>query len=519
MEGRSLGRPSGEGKVRIGPVQWPPRHVTIVPFSAPLRRSGIEPAMRLPLVRTRSLSSARALLLTSLFALLAAAVAPAAAAPVRDAKPAAARRVASTLPDSVLVRIDEREDITSRRFKRAIRILGGDPDRLTPERRDEFLQLVIEQRLLAAAAAASNRPWRTEDSLNFQRDENRILMQSALSHRLERLDAHRRALGQPTLDTQNLGIALRESLMVELAPRFDEALLTRLVPAWQALPVDVDTLETLERIRRMRRLPQPAPDDTLRTVVSTADTSWTVAAVIRGWNRLSPMRRPRVESAAMLRAVIENMIVEDLLTRESREPATRRRPEVAAALADRVEYYAVSAWLRVEVTESIPNDSLTLLAHYKSDPAAFTVPAKARALLLVLERRGEADSLFALLRTPGGATRMQEQAQAQGADFMVELNAAADTLLYGIAARTGVNGVSGPDETPSGWRIMWVESLTSPRLPPFEAVRSEVERSWQGIEGDRRVRIAIEGLERRASIRRNDPALRALVLPATDRRR
>lgn len=478
-----------------------------------LRSPGIDLAMRLPLVRTRPLSSALALVLASLFALTALLAARAAAAPVRDAKPARARRVVSALPESVLVRIDEREDITARRFKRAVRLLGGDPDRLTPERRDEFLQLVIEQRLLASAAATSNRPWTNEDSLNFQRDENRILMQSALSHRLERLDARRRSLGQPTLDTQAMGIALRESLMVELAPRFDEALLARLVLAWQALPVDVDTLETLERIRRMRRLPQPAPDDTARTVVRTAETSWTVAAVIRGWNRLSPLRRPRVEAVEALRAVIENMIVEDVLTRESREPATRRRPEVAAALADRVEYYAVSAWLRAEVTETIPTDSLTLLAHYQAEPGAFTVPAKARALMLVLETRSEADSLLAVLRRPGGALDMQEQARTQGLDYMVDLSATTDTLLYGIAARTGANGVAGPDGTPSGWRLLWVESLTPPLLPPFAAVRSDVERSWKGVEGDRRVRVAIEALEKRSHVRRNEPALRALVLP------
>jgi hypothetical protein len=470
--------------------------------------------MRLPLVRTRTLSSALALVLASLFALTAAPAATrAAGAPVRDAKPASARRAVSALPDSVLARIDEREDVTARRFRRAVRLLGGDPDSLTPQRRDEFLQLVIEQRLLASAAAASNRPWRQEDSLNFLRDENRILMQSALSHRLERLDARRRSLGQPTLDMQAMGIALRESLMVELAPRFDQALLERLVPAWQALPVDVDTLETLERIRRLKRLPQPAPEDTLRTVVRTTDTSLTVADVIRGWNRLPVMSRPRVNSAERLRAIIENMLVEDVITRESREPATRLRPEVAAAIADRLEYYAVSAWLRVEVTESIPTDSLTLLAHYRDQPEAFTVPARSRALMLVSETRREADSLATMLRVPGAAMRMQEQAQAQGLDYIVDLSARADTLLYGIAARTGVDHVAGPDETPSGWRVMWIESLTPPQLPPFETVRSDVERSWKGVEGDRRVRIAIEALEKRSVVRRNEAALRALVLP------
>lgn len=467
--------------------------------------------MRFSLVRDRILSSALTLVLATLFA---APAARAAAPPVRDAKPAAAR-VAGTLPDSVLARIDGREDVSLRRFKRAVRLLGGDPERLTPEQRDGFLQLVIEQRLLAGAAASSNRAWRQEDSLNFARDENRILMQSALSHRLERLDARRRALGQDSLDTRAMGIALRESIMVELAPRFDEPLLARLVPAWQALPVDVDTMETLERIRRMRRLPQPAPGDTLRTVVRTSDTTLTVADVIRGWNRLPTMHRPRVNDTTMLRAIIENMLVEELLMKESRQPATRRRVEVAAAIDDRIEYYAVSAWLRTDVTSGIPTDSLTLLAHYQDMPQLFTVPAKARALLLVPETRREADSLATMLRVPGAAVRLQQQAQEQGLDYMVDLSAAADTLLYGIAARAGVERLAGPDETPSGWRLMWVESLTPPSLPPFADVRSDVERSWQGVEGDRRVRETLERLEQRAVVLRNEPALRRLVLSAS----
>src|SRR5438874_2431937 len=63
-----------------------------------------------------------------------------------------------SLPDSVLVRIDGREDITRRRFARAVRLLGGNPDSLTtPADRDRFLELVIEQRLLAARAVRDGR--------------------------------------------------------------------------------------------------------------------------------------------------------------------------------------------------------------------------------------------------------------------------------------------------------------------------------------------------------------------------
>lgn len=504
-----------EGKARTERLQAVGRPITIAGPDPCHRSPGIHPTMRLPFVRTTFPSSAPARLLVTLF-VLAAPLAARAAGPVRDAKPASARVSPAGLPDTVLARIDGQEDVTARRFLRAVRILGGSAEGLTPERRDEFLQLVIEQRLIARAAAASSRAWSRDDSANFARDENRILMQSALSHRLERLDARRRALGQPTLDRQAMGIALRESLMVELAPAFDTTLLARLVPAWQALPVDVDTLETIERIKRMKRLPVPAPEDTGRIVVRTRERVLTVADVIRGWDRLPVMNRPRINAPATLQAIVGNQLVEDVITRESRLDETRQRPEVAAALADRHEYYAVSAWLRTDVTSDIPTDSLTLLAHYRATPEAFTVPAKGRALMLVSETRREADSLATMLRVPGGAERMQEAAQAQGLDYIVDLKADADTLLYGIAVRAGVHGVAGPDETPSGWRTMWIESLTPPNLPPFAEVRSDVERSWKGVEGDRRIREAIDRLARNARIERNPAALERLNLPARE---
>jgi len=70
--------------------------------------------------------------------------APAPAKPAAKA-PAPAAKPAHPLPDSVLIRIDDREDVTVRRFKRAVRLLGGDPDSLTPGDRDRFLELVLEQ--------------------------------------------------------------------------------------------------------------------------------------------------------------------------------------------------------------------------------------------------------------------------------------------------------------------------------------------------------------------------------------
>src|SRR5262249_11114641 len=101
------------------------------------------------------------------------------------------------LPDSVLMRIDDREDVTVRRFKRAVRLLAGDPDSLPPPDRDRFLDLVLEQRVLAAHVAKKRLPWTPADSARYRYEVDNTLMRAALSDRLTDVENRRRAAGQP----------------------------------------------------------------------------------------------------------------------------------------------------------------------------------------------------------------------------------------------------------------------------------------------------------------------------------
>src|SRR5690242_4353334 len=123
------------------------------------------------------------------------------AAPSTAAKPAArapaAPKPVHPLPDSVLMRIDDREDVTVRRFKRAVRLLGGNPDSLTPGDRDRFLDLVLEQRVLAAHATKAGLPWVPADSSRYRFERDNTLLRAALSDRLTAVEDRRRAAGQP----------------------------------------------------------------------------------------------------------------------------------------------------------------------------------------------------------------------------------------------------------------------------------------------------------------------------------
>src|SRR6185503_9134226 len=160
-----------------------------------------------------------------------AAPAPAAKAPQASKAPAAAKP-AHPLPDSVLMRIDDREDVTVRRFQRAVGLLGGDPDSLTPAARDQFLDLVLEQRVLAAHAVKAGLPWTAADSARYRSERDNTLLRAALSDRFTAVENKRRAAGLPDLDEEALGPAARESLMVELKPIYDEDMLRRVGSAF-----------------------------------------------------------------------------------------------------------------------------------------------------------------------------------------------------------------------------------------------------------------------------------------------
>ncbi len=447
---------------------------------------------------------------------------PSAAAPARVAQararltpsPAARRRATpSLLPDSVLVRIDGREDISRRRFVRAVRLLGGDPDSLTPLDRDRFLELMIEQRLLAAYATRTPRPWDRADSVQFNSERDNILLRAALSDEFTRIEAHRRSLGQPDLDEGAMGIAARESLMVELKPVYDGELLRTVGSYFAELPQSTPELSPMQQIALTKQMPKIPAADFAKVLARSRLGDFTVADLLADWRRLSSVYRPHVKDDEGVRALVQNSLFERLIRQAADQPALARRSEVASVIADRVEYHGVSNLLQHEVVERIPTDSLTLLAHYQKHRAEFDRPARALLVLLNLDNQRAADSLARRFAVPGEAESLAFRAQRGGVRYTLEVTAASDSALYAQALRTGAGGVSGPHKGDAGWRLYKVMALEPRSAQPFAQVRAQVEGSWYGVESERRVRELLETLKRKARVVRNEKALRGLVLP------
>lgn len=440
------------------------------------------------------------------------AVAPAVAQKLPGLNVGLPRRYDLPLPDSVLVRLGNGEDVTVRRFRRAVRVLGADPDTLTAPSREAFLQRIVEQRLLASAALRANLPWSAEDSVRFAGECDHIRMSAALALEFDSLEARRRAQGRPDLDANAMGIAARESLATRVAAVWDDALVARVAAAFAALP-EPDAARSAAEQLRMRALPPAiAPADSARALVASEGETVRVRDVLAAWDQVPLAYRPRVSDAEGVRALASNVLFERHLRTRAERPETAARPEVRAAIEDRREYHAASNWLQRDVVARIPTDSLTLRRHWERERARFTRAPRALVVLVALEDESAARAMAARFRVPGEAESLAFRAQRDGAYWVYEVVEGEPDRLYEAAAAVGVNGVVGPDRTDDGWRVMQVRSLTPRESPPFEAVRDAVGRDWLETESERRIRDRLDDLARRTGVRRNERALRAIVL-------
>ena len=434
------------------------------------------------------------------------------------AAPAAPAKPAVPLPDSVVMRIDGREDVTVRRFQRAVRLLGGSPDSLTPADRDRFLDLVLEQRVLAAHAVAKHLPWSHADSARYRSERDNTLLRAVLADEMADTEARRKAAGEKELDEQDLGVAARDSAVKRLHPVYDEELLKVVGSAFADMPRPTSSMSPQEQMKLMGRMPEIAARDTLKVLARSTLGDYTVADLLEGWRRLGSIYRPRITDNEGVRAQVSNGLFERSLRKAAADPAVAKRPEVAAVLADRVEYHAVNNFLQQEIVARIPRDSITLKLYHAAHKADFAQPARSILVTVMLGDSVTADSLARTFRMAGIAESLAFQAQRAGANYTQVVTAASDSALYARTLAIGVGGVGGPDRIGGDWRIFRVLSHEPRTSPPFGAVKLQVEQAWNDYETERRVRALLDQLKAAAKVERNTAVLRALVVSSPGKR-
>src|SRR5262249_16553518 len=185
--------------------------------------------------------------------------------------------------------------------------------------------------------------------------------------------------------------------------------------------------------------------------------------------------RPRIEDAEALRTMVENGLFERTLRQEAANPAIERRPEVAAVLADRIEFHSVNNYLQQEVVAKIPTDSVTLKRYYQAHHADFDRPAPAAVVPLLFGERRSADSLARQFTIPGNAESLAVQAQRGGLNYAQMVTAQSDSALFKRTRAMGAGAVA-VDSLTGAWRVFKVLSVDARTPQPFGAVRAQVAR-------------------------------------------
>src|SRR5262245_26871113 len=206
------------------------------------------------------------------------------------------------LPDSVVAVVDARR-ITVGDFRRGWgQVLPPSrPDTLTPQVARQFLDLLIDKELLAARATEETWEWSAVESAQVAGLKDRTMMRVALDSALVAGARARAARGEPALDGEALGVAVRESTVAKLEVRYDEVLLDRLARSWKALPRPSSDSTIWSRLRTMGQMPEIVPADSGRVVAWSKAGPVRVTELLDAWAKLNPMFRPRVESADQVR--------------------------------------------------------------------------------------------------------------------------------------------------------------------------------------------------------------------------
>jgi hypothetical protein len=433
-------------------------------------------------------------------------------APVAKAPPAG--RLAASLPDSVLGRVflgpgaKQVKDITERAVFSAAARAGRRIDSLTPQDRRQFLDVLVDQAVLVDRVHQEPRRWDHRDSSDWNALRDRLMLRAALDSAMIEMNFARAGRGDSLLGQQQLGLALRDSAMARLAPKWHEAELDKAASLFDTLPRPNAGMSVLEQMRVAGLKPQLGPGDSLRVLVESAAGRYTLGELVTDYGRLNPMYRPRISTRDHVRELASNVLYENLLRQAAEERHFDRRPNVAHALAERAEYLDVSRYVAREVYAKIAMDSVTIRKHYLAHVSRWDFDERARVLRMTFPQRADAEAMVRRLTVPLEAESLEAQSARAGVPYATVVAQESDTLLFGRIRRAGVGGVLGPDSTSQGWRALRVMALEPKRRRTFEQAFEMVRSDWYDLEGERLMRSVLDGLRRHVLVVPNERALR-----------
>lgn len=417
------------------------------------------------------------------------------------------------MPDSVLAQVGKTRVVTVSEFRRAWTQMESPsrPDSLTPEAARRFLDLLIDKEILGERALQERWVWTAMESAQYVSLRDGLTLKVVLDSVLLETRAARIAAGDSALDVTSLGIAAREATIARMGVRFDDALVGRLVEVWKAIPKPVKDSTIWSNLRVLGTMPAVDPADTGRVVAESVDGPLKVSALLESWKKLNPLYRPRIESAAQMHDVIDNALYERRLRSAGAQRGVERRPDVAAELANQRELNDVTHLVQRDVYEKILTDSLTLLAHYRSQPEVWRLPRRLLVARFLLPDRPSATQMALRLRQPGEAETLIAQGSRKKIQYSEEISAETDSLLFAVGLRGGVGAVVGPDSVAKGWEVARVMEIREPRQRGFDEVRTLVHHDWYGRSGEEQMRSLLDRLRKQVRVVVNENALQRIA--------
>ena len=413
------------------------------------------------------------------------------------------------LPDSLLARVGNRRDISISGFRSAwSRLTPPDrPDSLTPHTAREFLELLIGKEALGEAALRERWVWTAGESAGYLGLRDHMVLRAMLDSTLGAARARLLAAGDSVPDEGALGVIARDQRMASLGVAFDQALLERLARAFGDLPRPSPDSSLASQLRALGAVPHVEDSLLPRPVASGSDMRYTVADLLDGWKRASPVSRPRVERADQVRDLASNGIFERALRRDGEARRVAERPELARALAEKREFIAVSHFVAREVYAKIATDSVTLERHYRDHIDDWSLPLRVRIIRMVLADRAAGVQMRMRLASQAEAESLAERAARAGADYRATVTAASDSALFARVLAAGTSYVIGPDSVSDGWAVTRVTEILPPRRRTLDEARSLVYHDWYGKEGERLMAELIARARRATTVIVNQRAL------------
>jgi hypothetical protein len=409
-------------------------------------------------------------------------------------------------------------------FRRAWEALAPPqrPATLTPQTAREFLDLLVGREALAERALREPWVWTRRESLRYETLRDQLVLRAALAPHLERERAELRRQGR-TDDEAAAGIAARDRHVAGLSPAFDDSVLARLAVAFREIPKPSADSGLFAQLRALGVMPVVDAADSLRALATTTEGPFRVSDLLAWWRNLSPVLRPRVETAGQVRDVACNALFEIAVRREAAAAQLERRADIAAALDREREGYAVEHYVEREVYRDLPRDSATLRRFFDRDPSRWALPTRVRLVRLELGSRVEAERMGARLLDRAHAEALVGEPLPEGplpntaapprARFVYDVIERDEPRAFREALTAGPGAVIGPDSTARGWRVARVVGVIPARLRTFAEAREFLDHDWFAEEGERRMRALLERARRAQRVRVNARALARLTSP------